>query len=60
MCGERCVCPCDVCVHGMACRLLLRHCWHQRAEWWEEEEEEEEEDRRVCWRGKRIRMRTAS
>jgi len=52
------VCPCDVCVHGMACRLLLRHCWHQRAEWWEEEEEEE--DRRVCMWGERMRMRTAS
>jgi hypothetical protein len=35
----------------MACRLLLRHCWHQRAEWWEEEEEEE--DRRVRMQGKR-------
>ena len=55
MCGERCVCPCDVCVHGMACRPPL--CPLVPAVVEEEqvvqEEEEEEEDRRVRMQGKR-------
>ncbi len=59
MCGERCVCPCDVCVHGMACRPPRCPMVPAVAEGEEvTQEEEEEEDRRVRRRGKRMRMRT--